>query len=112
MLMTTVFLYCQTNSESHMTEDLIQYWFSSNVLYVQTSTTTNVDIATVEKLSRRCRELEHQLAAERSQKEDQLSEVQQRQIDDIVVKYKERIKSIEDEKMAVMLSVYLHYSFK
>jgi len=47
-------------------------------------------------------ELEYQLAAERSRKEDHLTDIQQRQIDDIIVKYKQQIKSIEDEKMAVI----------
>jgi len=66
---------------------------------------TGVDIEAMEKLHRRCTELEYQLAAERSHKEDQLTDVQQRHIDDIIVKYKERIKTIEDEKMEVRLSV-------
>jgi len=55
----------------------------------------------MEKLQHRCMELEGQLAAERGRKDDQLSDVQQRQIDDILVKYKERMKTIEDDKMAV-----------
>jgi len=67
------------------------------------SALTNVEIEAMEKLQRRCLELEHQLAAERSRKDDQLSDAQQRQIDDIIVKYKERIKTIEDDKMAVRL---------
>ena len=50
-------------------------------------------------------ELEYQLAAERGRKDDQLSDVQQRQIDNIILKYKERIKSTEDEKLAVIPSV-------
>ena len=62
----------------------------------------SAEIEAMEKLQIRCTELEHQLAAERSRTEDQLSNVQQRQIDDIIVKYKERISSIEDEKMAVI----------
>ena len=65
------------------------------------SSLTSVEIEAMEKLHRRCTELEHQLAAERSSKEDQLSDVQQRQIDDILVKYKERVRAIEDEKMEV-----------
>jgi len=60
----------------------------------------------MERLHRRCTELEHQLASERRSKEDQLSDIQQRQIDDIIVKYKERIKIIEDEKMAVKLFAF------
>jgi len=60
----------------------------------------------MEKLQRRCTELEHQLAAERSRKDDQLTDSQQRQIDDILVKYKERIKTIEDDKMTVRPTVY------
>jgi len=63
----------------------------------------------MEKLRRRCMELEYQLAAERSRKEDHLTDIQQRQIDDIIVKYKQQIKSIEDEKMAVIWSV--HFGF-
>ena len=56
-------------------------------------------------------ELEHQLAVERSRKEDQLSEIQQRQIDDIILKYKDRIKSVEDEKIAVNLYyTYVYFS--
>lgn len=67
------------------------------------SALSNVDIEAMEKLQRRCVELEHQLVTERSHKEDQLNDTQQRQIDDIIVKYKERIKAIEDDKMAVRL---------
>jgi len=75
------------------------------MVYAQ-SALTSTEIEAMEKLHRRCVELEQQLATERSRKEDQLSDIQQRQIDDIIVKYKERIKCVEDEKMAVMLSVY------
>jgi len=83
---------------------------SGDVLYAQASM-TNIEIEK-ERLRQRCMELEHQLAAERNHREDQISDVQQRQIDEIIVKYKERMKAIEDEKMAVMLCVYLHYDFK
>ena len=55
----------------------------------------------MEQLHRRLMQLENQLAAERDRKGDELSDAQQRQIDDIIIKYKERIKSIEDEKIAV-----------
>jgi len=71
------------------------------MLHAQSAPLTSVEVEAMERLQRRCVELEHQLAAERNNKEDQLSDVQQRQIDDIILKYKGRIKSIEDEKMAV-----------
>jgi len=74
------------------------------------SSLTSVEMEAMEKLHRRCMELEHQLAAERSSKEDQLSDVQQRQIDDIIVKYKERVRAIEDEKMEVTAAVCIYFS--
>jgi len=72
------------------------------VLHAQ-SALTSVDTEAMEKLQRRCVELEHQLVTERSHKDDQLNDTQQQQIDDIIVKYKERIKTIEDDKMAVRI---------
>ena len=68
--------------------------------------TRQAEIEAVEKLQRRCMELEHQLEVERNSKEDQLTDIQQRQIDEVIVKYKERIKSVEDEKMAVRLLIF------
>jgi len=71
-----------------------------NVLCVQ-SPLTSSEFSAMEQLHRRLMQLENQLAAERDRKGDELSDAQQRQIDDIIIKYKERIKSIEDEKIAV-----------
>jgi chromosome segregation ATPase len=62
----------------------------------------HVEIELVERLKCRCRELENQLAVERQQRSKQLADFQQRHTDDIILQYKQRIKTTEDEKLALV----------
>jgi HPt (histidine-containing phosphotransfer) domain-containing protein len=65
-------------------------------------------VAVLDRLQRRCAELEDELARERHLKNAQHSDNHQQQIDDLVFQYEQRLQVLEDEKREV--TFLLHQS--
>jgi archaellum component FlaC len=63
----------------------------------------------LDRLQRRCAELENQLTLERQKYDAQLGGVQQRQADEIISHYKQRVKVVEKEKQVVSADLLLFY---
>lgn len=66
---------------------------------------SGVEVQVLDRLQRRCADLENQLAQERQRTDARLTDTQQQQIDDVILQYKQRLETAQDEKLAVCLII-------